>query len=139
MSKLRWAVGSVLALALIGAACGDDGGGDGDGGAAEPAQIAVDATEFAFTPDAFLAESGAEVTVTITNQGSVEHNWVLLSAPIAAESELDEGNVLFRVLAAPGGSADGTFTAPAPGDYQVICDIPGHFTAGMVGELSVTG
>ena len=32
-----------------------------------------------------------------------------------------------------------TFTAPAAGTYQVICNVPGHFSAGMEGLLTVTG
>ena len=39
----------------------------------------------------------------------------------------------------PGTTETGTFTAPAAGDYQIICMVPGHFSAGMEGTLTVEG
>ena len=40
-------------------------------------------------------------------------------------------------LAGAGETVDVEFTAPAAGKYQFICTFPGHFQAGMVGQLIV--
>lgn len=41
-------------------------------------------------------------------------------------------------LAGPGETVDVTFTVPAkPGVYPFMCTFPGHFAAGMKGELTV--
>jgi uncharacterized cupredoxin-like copper-binding protein len=45
--------------------------------------------------------------------------------------------VYFEALLDPGDAGTFTFTAPAAGAYQVVCVIPGHFTAGMEGRLRV--
>ncbi len=139
MKRIGMAV--VVAALLAVGACGDSGGdGDGDGGgAADDTQIAVIGTEFVFTPDAYLVDAGAEVKVTLSNEGSIEHNWVLLSEEIRSEDDLDTGMYLAEAIAQPGESGEVTFTAPAAGTYQVVCDIPGHFAAGMEGELTVSG
>ncbi len=134
----------LLAVALALAACGDSGGdgngGDGNGGdGGDGTQIAVIATDFVFTPATYTVGTGSEVTVTLTNEGALEHNWVLLAEPIRSEDELDEGSYLAEATALAGDSGTVTFTAPAAGDYQVICDIPGHFAAGMEADLAVTG
>ncbi len=50
-----------------------------------------------------------------------------------------EDLIVFEISAAAGEAVTNTFTAPAAGTYQVICKIPGHFSAGMEGLLTVTG
>ena len=86
--------------------------------------------------------------MTAENQGSVEHDFVVLDQgrEIAAETDLPEDLEEVRAEWAvvslhtdPGTAETGTFTAPAAGDYQIICMVPGHFSAGMEGTLTVTG
>jgi hypothetical protein len=96
------------------------------------------ATEFAYAPDLWLAVPDTPIDVTMDNQGTVEHDWTVLSASIENESEFSEDLVLFRLYAEAGTTVEGT-TQPLPaGTYQVICTIPGHFTAGQQGILRVT-
>jgi hypothetical protein len=105
-----------------------------------PPQTAVFtvATEFAYTPDLWLAVPDTPIEVTMDNQGSVEHDWTILSESIDNESEFAEDLVLFRLYAEAGDVVEGV-TQPLPaGTYQVICTIPGHFTAGQEGILRVT-
>jgi uncharacterized cupredoxin-like copper-binding protein len=53
-------------------------------------------------------------------------------------NEEDQPNVYWQVEIQPGGSAETSFTAPEePGEYEIICHIPGHLQAGMVGKLNV--
>ncbi len=133
-------------LALVAAACGggDEGDNGGDGGDAGSAELTFGMVEFEFDPTEASAPSGAEVSVTVENTGSIEHNWILVRAgeEIASEDEIPDdlsSIAIINLLANPGESESGTFTAPEPGSYQIICDIAGHFTAGMEGTLTVTG
>jgi uncharacterized cupredoxin-like copper-binding protein len=115
----------ILAAAL--AACG--GGG---GGATQPAAgktVNVEATEFAFNPNAFSGTVGQKITFKISNKGTVDHNFVILNADGSQELAKTEVKV--------GSSATLEFTPTAAGEYQVDCNLPGHKEAGMVGKLIV--
>lgn len=124
----------VALVALAASACGgDEGAGD------LVTSLDVSMVEFEFDPAESVVPAGEAITLNLSNAGSVEHNWVVLAsgAKIEAESELDESMIYFEGLLNPGEAETFTFTAPAPGGYQVICDVPGHFTAGMEGRLRV--
>ncbi len=129
------------ALAIVLAACG--GNEDGPGGAS--AELTVELTEFAFDPAEVSVPAGEEITVTVNNVGSVEHNWIVLArgTRIAEESEIPDDLAGFALVASetldPGSSATVTFTATSGDAYQIICSLPGHFTAGMEGRLRVEG
>jgi uncharacterized cupredoxin-like copper-binding protein len=53
--------------------------------------------------------------------------------------EKDEDKILWELDGVqPGTSKSDTFTAPTePGEYDVICGIPGHIELGMVATLIV--
>ena len=122
------------ALVLIMAACGDSGTETTTDGAGS---ISVTSREFEFNPDLWLVPAGADVSVTVSNEGTIEHNFVVLSEAISDEEQFTEALVVFSVSTPAGETSRSTFTAPAAGTYQVICNIDGHFGAGMVGQLSV--
>ena len=135
VTPMRARLPTLLAvLLLLAAACG--GGGDGDSG---DGGIKVGGVDFEFRPETYTVAAGTEVDVEFENAGTVEHNWLILATPIRGEDELTDDNILFKIEAAPGETARGRFLPPPPGEYQVICDIPGHLSAGMEGELTVTG
>lgn len=124
-SRLMLLVVVVLAVALT--ACG--GGG---GGAPQPASgkvINVEATEFAFNPNAFSGTVGQKLSFKINNKGTVDHNFVILNA--------DGSQELAKIEVKVGTSATLDFTPTAAGEYQVDCNLPGHKEAGMVGKLIV--
>jgi uncharacterized cupredoxin-like copper-binding protein len=130
---------ALAVLIVVLAACGGD-----DGPSAEAqTDITVEMSDFAFDPRQVLVPPGAEITVTVDNVGSVEHNWIVLQEGIQIEAEADipddrSGFELEKTgLVDAGGSSSVTFTAPESGIYQIICDVPGHFTAGMEGRLRV--
>ena len=125
----------VLAVAL--AAC--SGGG-------ASTEIEADLKEFAFDPQSWEIPAGEEITITLTNSGTIAHEWVLLKpgVTIASEADLPETEeellsefVYWEEEVEPGDTATFTFTAPAEGTYQIICAIEGHFGGGMEGELTV--
>lgn len=130
---------AVIAVVLVLAACGGDEDGPGDA----QTSFTVEMSDFAFEPSDVAVPPGEEITVTLNNVGSVDHNWVVLASgvQIEAESEIPEDRTGFELVASSvieaGDSATITFTAPDRGVYQIICDVPGHYTAGMEGRLGV--
>ncbi len=130
----------VAALSLVSAACGDDDDSGSDTtSAGGSTSITAGAFEFAFDPDSWSVAADTPITVAFSNTGAVEHNLTVLSETISAEGDYNEGIALFILGSAGGESASGSLSGLAPGTYQVICSIPGHFSAGMVGELVVQG
>jgi uncharacterized cupredoxin-like copper-binding protein len=108
-----------------------------------PKKVSVSAelSDFKFTPDTFEAPANADVTLTLTNSASVKHEFVILQAgyqltlPFDAD---DQGHTFWRGEVEAGQSATFTFTAPsAAGEYQVVCGVPGHAEAGMLGSFTV--
>lgn len=103
--------------------------------------ISVEASDFKFNPDLWRIVADGETEFDMVNIGSVEHNWVLVSpgseVADAAEIEvLSSTDILWeQPILQSGDSATDSFTAPAPGTYQVICSVPGHFDLGMKGTL----
>jgi uncharacterized cupredoxin-like copper-binding protein len=135
LKKIRWTTLLVLLSSLVLAACG--------GGKAQAASthLAVQLTEFAFQPSQFTVPAGKEITLDLSNNGSVEHNFIIMKLGTQASPPFDaadEANVYWEVALPPGQSTSTTFTAPSePGDYQVVCKTPGHLEAGMVAKLTV--
>ena len=88
--------------------------------------ITITATEMAFSPGSLEVKAGQPVTLTVRNNGVVEHNW-----------QANIGNETVLITAQPKQSASKTFTPQTPGTYKVICSVPGHEQAGMVATLVV--
>ena len=130
-------------LVFAASACGsdDDAGGD-DSSATE-----LDATlsDFQFSPNSWTAAADEDVTIALTNDGAVAHEWVILQSGVTIESEADLPDTEEELLAdfvltetevEPGETQDMVFNVPA-GTYQIICAIETHFDAGMDGTLTV--
>ncbi len=143
-------VAVVATVAMVAACGGDDEAteptGEGPGG--DTIEISVAMIEFEYDPATMEVPAGAEVTITAANEGSIEHDFVMVDQghEVVSEDDLPEDVDQFRVDSAvvalhaePGEFAEGTFIAPDPGDYQVICLVPGHFSAGMEATFTVTG
>ncbi|GIU99446.1 MAG: hypothetical protein KatS3mg014_1062 [Actinomycetota bacterium] len=88
-------------------------------------ELRVVAGEFSFSPSVIEAAAGETVNLVLVNEGQLPHD---LTIPALG----------FSLSAAPGTSAEGSLTAPAPGTYPFSCSVPGHRAAGMVGTLVVT-
>lgn len=132
-------VGVIVVMVRIGA--DENRGGGTSAAAAGPAtEWTVSATEFAFSPVDVIAPVGEEISVTMDNAGSVEHEWVVLRSGIriADESEFTDDMVLARTdLVGGGESTTANFTIDEAGTYQIVCTVAGHFSAGMAGTLRV--
>lgn len=126
--KMLFALVLAGSLALFSTACGSAQPAAASKDSGQPAQeITVVGVDMAFQPTAVEAKAGQPVKLTLKNQGVMEHNW-----------QVKLGNETIVVLARPGQSASKTFTPREAGTYKVICSIPGHEQAGMVGTLVVT-
>ena len=122
---------SLLVLALAG--CGGDGDAGGDTEtsteAAGPATAEISVTgqdDLKWSTTELRATAG-EVTVELTCQDAVNHDFVI--------EELDDQTV---VACDPGQTATGTVELD-PGTYTFYCSVPGHREAGMEGTLTVEG
>lgn len=122
----------LLGLTLLLAACGAGG---------PTTTINVTMTDFHFEPSQFTVPAGEEITVNATNNGAVEHEFVIFKLGTTAGEKFgdeDEENIYWEVEVLPGQSATETFAAPSdPGEYYVTCGIEGHLEAGMNGKLIV--
>lgn len=121
----------VGAVAILATGCGDDGGGDGADDAIE-----ATATDFEFEPDDWTVPAG-DFSLELTNDGAVDHEFVIMNEEIDSEADFAEDLVLDEVEAPPGETVDYDFTVDEAGTYQVLCALEGHFDAGMEGTLTV--
>ncbi len=102
----------------------DDGELGGDGGSALAAgPVPVELSEFALSPEVVTVPAGGSLAVT--NEGSQIHNVMV------------EGTDLVTPDLATGESATLDLSSLAPGEYTILCHIPGHAEAGMTGTLVV--
>jgi plastocyanin len=100
----------------------EEAAGGGGGGAIE-----VSMTEYAFDPaDATISQGE---TLTATNDGELPHNYTI-QADVPEPSSRTTGDIDPRSSGAFGPAVD-------PGEYDVICTIPGHAEQGMRGTLTV--
>ncbi|HTV03015.1 MAG TPA: plastocyanin/azurin family copper-binding protein, partial [Luteitalea sp.] len=111
-----------------------------------------------FAPAIIRVKAGETVKVSLKAVGALPkmamaHNFVLLKAgtdatavATAAATARDTAYIPAKFkaqiiassgLAGGGETVEVEFTAPAAGKYQFICTFPGHFQAGMVGQLVV--
>jgi P-type Cu+ transporter len=88
-------------------------------------RVEITAREMRFNPAEITIRAGQWVVVEFTNDDPVVHDWMVEGIP----------NV--DVPARPGQTARLRFVIDEPGTYEVMCSIPGHAEAGMVGMLVV--
>jgi uncharacterized cupredoxin-like copper-binding protein len=111
---------AVLALAIAGGVLAADRALD-----RVSQRVAITASNYRFQPADVTVRAGEWVIVEVANLDPVVHDWMLEGVP----------NV--SVPARPGQTARLRFVLDTPGTYMVMCSIPGHAEAGMVGMLNV--
>jgi FtsP/CotA-like multicopper oxidase with cupredoxin domain len=87
----------------------------------------LDLTVREFSIDGQLTAPAGDVTLRISNTGSMSHNVVF------RPTELASPNV------GPGGTVELALGDLAPGSYELYCNIAGHEASGMVTTLVITG
>jgi uncharacterized cupredoxin-like copper-binding protein len=124
----------LVGICLIITACGGKNGG-------VSTNVNITMTDFQFSPNSFTVPAGKEISLKAENSGAVVHSFVIMNEGKSAGTEFndeDTPNVYWQIEIQPGGSTDTTFTAPSqPGEYEIVCHVPGHLQAGMVGKLNV--
>lgn len=129
---------TLIIVVLAVAACG--GGGE-ESSAPEPMTFNVKGyDEFRYDPKDIAVPAGTQVTITLENVGVLEHSWILVSSDKdpALVSEADALGGAFSGKIAGGQNYTFSFSAPPPGTYQIVCEVPGHAVGGMVGTFTVT-
>jgi uncharacterized cupredoxin-like copper-binding protein len=111
--------------------------------AAKDGKVTVTTTDFAFMPTAITAAPG-KLKLTLSNQGKVEHEMVVLKTDQAADAlKVGSGARVSEYASvgevsetAPGATKSATLDLKA-GKYVYVCNIPGHYGDGMYGTLTV--
>ena len=136
---------SIAALGVV-SGCGDDDDEDTDvaattateettatapaGGAGGGEATSVEMTEYEFIPNDLSVSAGD--TLALENTGELPHNLTIVEgepeaggAEVAASDDFDGGD-------------SGEMTVDAePGEYGILCTIPGHADQGMTGTIQV--
>ena len=121
-SAMRTAAVAVVSLTVV--AGDDDGGGSTAVATATEAVAHVELTEFAIDPATVTVAVGGEVEVT--NAGTSEHNYAI------------EGEDIRTPNLGTGESATLAVGGLPAGEYEVLCELPGHADAGMRGTLTIS-
>ena len=115
-------------------------------GAAESLTVSVGDT-FSFSLSNDEVQPGDTVTITLVELGTTAHTFTLSAVPNFQFNSTDSVahlNAFFQahpplanlwVNGSTGERHTETFTAPAYGEYEYICNQSGHFAAGMWGLL----
>ena len=113
--------------------------------AAGGAELKVAMNEYAYVPPDAKTTAGA-VNVSAPNEGALPHELVIAKTN-ADPSKLptsSDGSVNEDALDVPGEVSEvgpgetGTATVDLkPGKYVMLCNLPGHYAAGMYGTLTV--
>lgn len=130
---------------LLGVGCGSDSENAGENGAAPATDVTVRAEEFTFTPDEVVIPAGETVTITLQNDGEVEHDLQVDGLTIEPMGDTDmagdhagAGEGMLALHTTPGETAEMRFTTEQTGTFEFYCTISGHKEAGMVGALTVS-
>lgn len=116
-------IAGAAALSATLAACGDSGGGDAAGCSPIDSSFTVSALDkLKFDKDAYEADASC-IEITYRNEGSLAHTLLVKEHAGFKLSVGDEDT--------------GTITLE-PGTYRLYCDVPGHESAGMHAELTVS-
>ena len=140
----------LVGVALVVGGCGGDddetttGAGTTDTVDAEKqaTTLAISMNEFKFTP-ANPELARGPIDITATNKGKTSHELVLLKTDTDPSKLRKQGKGVSEKKSvgeipetAPGQSGAETFDLK-PGKYVMVCNIAGHYDAGMYGTLTV--
>ncbi|MBA2964665.1 MULTISPECIES: cupredoxin domain-containing protein [Ramlibacter] len=97
-----------------------------------------------FNPESITFKKGETVRIVVANQGAVLHEMVL-GTPQALKEHAElmkkhpgmEHDEPSMTHVKPGATGEIVWQFTKAGEFQFACLIPGHFEAGMVGNVSV--
>ncbi len=123
MYRRMWVGVAVLLVSLVAASCGGGGGKPSGEQPSAGAAVTVSEKEWSITFSSAALKAGP-LKLTIKNDGSIEHNFIIKEANVEVDS------------IQPGQSKQVTVTLKA-GTYTVMCNIAGHAEAGMQTSIKV--
>ncbi len=137
-------LGAMLVLTITLGACGSDESSTPPaetGGAAVAVTLGSASDEYELTPNPAETAAGS-VAFRVVNGGKIEHEMVVIAtdkgaANLGADGEADETGAVGELTLATGESGDLTLDLPA-GKYALVCNLPGHYAAGMFSDFTVT-
>ena len=145
--------GCLLAAGLPALAAGEHRYAFGQAAAAKQATRTVNVTlgDMYYEPKALEVKAGETVRFVLHNKGQVEHEFSLGDAAMHArhQKEMLEHAAMGHsmagmqhddpntVMVAPGQSAELTWAFSKATGLEFACNVPGHYQAGMVGQLTV--
>jgi uncharacterized cupredoxin-like copper-binding protein len=113
------------------------------GGGKPDESIEIVGTEFAFEPAEVTAEAG-RIELVLDNQGQAPHELVVLDTdtpvdelPTGDDGRAEEEGKIGETPEIPGGEKTSTTIDFEPGEYALICNLPGHYQGGMYGTMTV--
>lgn len=146
----------LASLATPAIAAGNHAGGHGEMAVGEPGQKSkvtqtirvsmkeTDDGRMVFTPDSFKVRKGQTIRFAVKNDGEVDHEFVLDQEDKVMEHkalmekfpemEHDDPNA---IRLAPGESGEIVWKFTNDGVFKVACLVPGHYDAGMHGNVTV--
>ncbi len=92
---------------------------------AKPVEVRIVSTEFQYAPAEVVVPSGRAVTLVLDNSGAETEHGLFVPA------------LGFRLEVKAGEIARKKAVFAKPGEYEFVCDLPGHLEAGMKGRLIV--
>ena len=119
--RLFVTLGVLLSVIVSLLAANDRSGAPSSGG---PLEVAL--KELKIEPAVLQADAGAPISITVTNEGTTDHNF-----GVVGHGKSD--------MLGPGESTVLELGSLEPGTYETICEVPGHAEGGMKGQLVVGG
>lgn len=127
---------------------------DRAGSAEAPRDVSVIMRDYRFQPDPLTLVPGERVRFTVLNGGLEPHEFVLgdgavqrawesadaaatppLPLTTAPPASVPPGTGGLRVLLGSGSQVSAVFDVPETGALLLMCHLPGHVEAGMVGQV----
>jgi uncharacterized cupredoxin-like copper-binding protein len=107
--------------------------------------IEVEAFDMAFEPESISVEPGEVVTFEVTNTGEAVHEFFLGDSAMQqehAEEMADMGSDMahdepYSIRLQPGETKELTWRFADSGEVEFACHEPGHYQAGMHGQINV--
>jgi plastocyanin len=91
----------------------------------KPAEVRIVSTEFKYAPAQLRVTAGREFTLVLDNSGAETEHGLFLPA-LDFHLQVKAGEIVRKQT-----------VFAKPGEYEFVCDLPGHLEAGMKGKVIV--
>jgi len=144
-AALVLAAAAVGLVSLAGSLGGEDGKAPAPKAAARPAAkpgtVAVRLSDFKIKPAAESAPAG-KITFDAQNAGATKHELVVIrtdkwAGALLKGKEASEAGAVDEIGDLPVGATKRLTLNLKPGHYALICNLPGHYKAGMFADFTV--